>query len=235
SSAPGIGSTPEVSAKIVKKGEMSVQVQKGAIDSSIQQATDIAARYNGFVQSTSTFGADTGSVDLRVPVTKFEHAIAALARLGHVTSRQISGIDVTAHYVDLKGRLQIAEQQRTVLLKLLSHATSIEDTLRLQNALTPVQLNIEQLKGQIRLLATQAAQSTITVDFATPNAPAAVQRHAASAIHTPSFARGLKYAWAGFLDVVVAVLVGLGYLIPIGLVVFLVWLIVRRMRRPRTA
>jgi hypothetical protein len=60
--------------KIVKRGNLSIQVPEGSIDRSLQLATDIAARYGGFVQSTSTYGADAGEITLRVPVTRFERA-----------------------------------------------------------------------------------------------------------------------------------------------------------------
>jgi hypothetical protein len=68
-----------------------------------------------------------------------------------------------------------------------------------------------------------------------PPAPVVAGVVAAAQVNNPSFTRGLKASLAGLLDVVVAVLVGLGYLIPIALLGFLVWLIVRRMRRPREA
>src|SRR5207248_1634432 len=132
------------------------------------------------------------------------------------TARDITGVDVTARFVDLTGRLQIAKGQRAVLLTLLSHASSISDILRVQNALNDTELNIEQLAGQIRLLKNQAAQSTIHVSFATPGAPK-VGTATGTKIKNPSFTRGLKEAMAGLLGVVVAVLVGLGYLIPIAL------------------
>ena len=220
--------------KIVKRGSLSIQVPKGSIDRSLQQATDIAARYGGFVQGTSTYGADTGDVDLRVPVSRFEVAVGALSKIGHVTARDITGVDVTARFVDLTGRLQIAKGQRAVLLTLLSKARSIPDILRVQNALNDTQLNIEQLEGQIRLLNNQASQSTIHVSFTTPGAPKAGAA-TGTQVKNPSFTKGLRTALAGLLDVVVAVLVGLGYLFPIALLGLLVWLLVRRMRRPREA
>ena len=212
-----------------------MEVPKGEIDASIQKATDIVAVYGGYVESTSSFGSDTGSVGMRVPVTKFERTLGALTKIGRVTARQINGTDVTAHFVDLKGRLQIAQQQRAVLLKLLAGATSIYDTLRLQSALNPVELNIEQLKGQIHLLAHQAAQSTIQVSFSVPGAKPAQQQQRGAVVKNPSFLNGVRHAVAGFLQVIVAVLIGLGYLIPVGVIALLVWLIVRRARRPREA
>src|SRR5207245_2343096 len=120
---------------------------------------------------------------------------------------------VTAQFVDLTGRLRIARDRRGVLLRLMSKATTIGETLQVQNAINGVELTIEQLEGQIRLLANRAAQSTIRVSFATPNAPTH-PRQRVTTIHNPSFTRGVKHAVAGFLAVLVAVLVGLGYLVP---------------------
>jgi hypothetical protein len=229
SPAPAGETGDSFATKIVKNAQLSVRVPKGGIDRAVQDSTDIAARFGGFVEGTSTYGADTGSVEMRVPVKRFEAALSALTKLGHVTARQISGTDVTARFVDLTGRLRIARERRGVLLRLLSQATTIGQTLQVQNALNGVELTIEGFQGQIRLLANQAAQSTIRVSFATPNAPTRKPRPA-STIQNPSFTRGLKHAVAGFLGVLVVVLVGLGYLIPVAVLALIVWLAVRWIR-----
>jgi len=236
--APGIvgsasgGSGSSDATRIVKRGSLSIEVKKGAVSRSIQRVTEIASTYGGFVQATSTQGSGTGDVEMRVPVANFEATLRALGSLGRVSSRTVSGTDVTARFVDLSGRLHIAIEQRDVLLKLLGQATSVTDTLRVQDALGNAELTIEQLQGQLRLLRNQAAQSTIRVFL---HVPGAQPTQSGSAIHNPSFSRGIRHAVAGFLGVLVAVLVGLGYLIPVAALGLVVWLVVHRIRRARMA
>ena len=67
-------------------------------------------------------------------------------------------------------------------------------------------------------------------------APVHHRHHAhTTPIHTPSFTRGARHAFAGFVGVLVAVVVGLGYLVPIAVLGLIVWLIFRRARRSRAA
>ena len=54
---------------------------------------------------------------------------------------------------------------------------------------------------------------------------------AADAVSNPSLGRALKHSLEGFLRVLFAVIVGLGYLIPIAALAGAAWLIVRRVRR----
>ena len=52
-----------------------------------------------------------------------------------------------------------------VLLGLMAKATSIEDSIRVQQHLQDVQLTIEELKGQLHVLSDQSDLSTISVSM----------------------------------------------------------------------
>jgi hypothetical protein len=47
--------------------------------------------------------------------------------------------------------------------------------------------------------------------------------------------RAVQLSWAGFLSVVSAVIVGLGYLVPLGLIALAGWAVFRRVARVRPA
>jgi hypothetical protein len=223
--------TPGEQTKIVKLGFLSVKVQRGAFDESVQRAIGIAHRYGGFVQRTTTTGVQTGEIDLRVPASKFELAMRSLASLGHVSARTVEGTDVTARFVDFQTRLRIARDRRAVLLRLQAKASSVADVLQVTGALSDTQLTIEQLQGQLRLLRSQTDQSTIRLELSVQGSFV----RQSSAIHNPSFGRGFHHAVAGFLGVLVAIVVGLGYLIPIAVFGLMVWVVVGRIRKRRLA
>ena len=143
----------------------------------------------------------------------------------------MSGKDVTSQFVDLNARLITWRSQETVLLRLMDHATSISDTLRVQAQLQQVQFRIEQIRGDLRVLHNQTSYGTIDLGIREVGAPV-VARETASA---PSLSRAWQQAWAGFLGVVSAVIVGLGYLVPLGLLVLAGWALWRRVVRSRPA
>jgi hypothetical protein len=116
-----------------------------------------------------------------------------------------------------------------VLLGLMDRATSISDTLRIQSQLQQVQFRIEQIRGALRVLRGQTSYGTIQLGIREVGAADAEPGRATS----PSLAHAWQQAWAGFLGVVSAVIVGLGYLVPLGLLVFAGWAVYRRVSRSR--
>lgn len=229
----GTGSIGTVAPLIVKTAELSIVVPRGRFTDAFAKASAVASPLGGYVESSSTSGtrSKSGELTIRVPADRFDAALAALRPLGRIESQAIEGQDVTAQYVDLTARLHTWQAQEQALLRLMAKATSVSDTLRVQAQLQHVQLTIEQLKGQIRVMRNRAANATITVALREPG-PAAP---AVQTVQNPSIGTAFRRALAGVLNVVVAIVVGLGYLVPIALLVGVAWLAVRSVRRRRFA
>jgi uncharacterized protein DUF4349 len=226
-----IGDLPAIGPAVVKTASLEVQVAKGDFDQAFQTAMQVAARYGGYVQSSSTSGTRvrSGSLTIRVPSSAFDRAMADLSGLGTVQSRSISGQDVTNEYVDLNARLRTWEAQEAVLLRLMKRATSVEATLRVQSNLQDVQFRIEQIKGQLRVLSNQTELATIDVGMHEPGVAIKLQQRP-RVDERPSLAEAWRKAVDGFLGVLYATVVGLGYLVPIALIAAAVWFGVRRLR-----
>src|SRR5207247_2092374 len=139
-----------VGPRIIETAQLSIVTQRDHFDGPFSRAIDVAARYGGYVEQSSTEGVNSkfGRITLRVPETNFQAALR-----------------------DLKA-------------------------LRDAGARRPVQPLQEKSKG------------------------------------------GIAGAWRdarhGFVSVLSAVIVGLGYLVPITVLFALIWLGLRRLR-PRVA
>ncbi len=227
-----IGNLPAIGPQIVKTAQLSVVVKKDTFEDAFQRATLVARRYGGFVESSSTAGtkSQSGTLLIRVPNASFESALRDLAGLGEVDGQSISGQDVTSQFVDLQARLRTWEAQESVLLDLMRQATSIEGTLRVQRELQDVQLRIEQIKGQLRVLENQTELSTIDVSMREAGVPIRIQQAPAS--NRPSLGEAWDRALNGFLGVVYTVVIGLGYLLPITALALVSWAAYRRLRQP---
>jgi hypothetical protein len=225
-----IGSLPQIGPDIVKTAGISIEVNKGGFETAFNAATTIAGRYGGYVQDSSMRGikAKFGQLTIRVPASAFEQAMNDLRGLGSVEGQSISGQDVTSQFIDLDARLRTWQAQEAVLLRLMRRATSIESTLRVQNQLQDVQFRIEQIKGQLRLLDNQTSLATIDVSIREVGAVVGVGQGAAR--DRPSLGEAWDRAVDGFLGVIFAVVVGLGYLIPLAAIAFAIGLGYRRYR-----
>ena len=222
--------TPTDLTRIVKTGQLSVVVDRGTFDDNFRQAGVIAAHYRGYVQSSSTAGGKSGTLVIRVPVARFELAMSDLAALGiRIESQSVTGKNVTADFVDLNARLRVWQDDMRILNGLLEKATTPDQILRYTNSIMGVQFKIESLKGELRVLKNETDMSTIR--FSLRESGVAVAASNENKVTNPSLASAWAHAIAGFLGVVFAVTVGLGYLIPVGVLLLIGWFVWRRTRR----
>jgi len=220
-SAIDTSSVPSVGPEIVKTAQLSVQVPKGNFQSGFQQAVSIAGTFHGFVESSSQSQGDksrSGTLLIRVPSENFDATMRALGGLGDIDSQSVSGQDVSSQFVDLEARLRTWEAQEAVFIRLMHKANSINQTLEIQRQLQDVQMQIEQIKGELHQLHDQTTLATIDVTIHEPGV-VPVKPEPVSA--RPSLSEAWSKALNGLLGVAYTVVVGLGYLVPIGALVLL--------------
>ena len=228
-SRPGAGDALS-SPRVIKTARIRVEVGEDSFGASFAEAERLAARHGGFVSDSFTASrpARSGELTIRVPAAVFETVIADLKSLGSVEAQRVSGVDVTAEFVDLEARLRNWDAQERVLVRLMSEANTIAESLQVQRELQSVRLEIERIHGQLRVLRDQTSLATISI-----------------AIHEPGVAEedapedGLGGAWSRALtaagDVLEAMVVGLGYLVPIGAALIALWFVTRAVRSRRSA
>lgn len=223
---PGVGEDPGAPApsRVIRTAQIALVVPRDAFDERFGDAVDVAEHHGGFVADSST-RSRSGSLTLRVPAEAFDEALRALRALGTVEVQSVHGKDVTADYVDLRARLRIARSRREVLLGLMNDATSIEQTIRVQNALDETQLRIEELQGQLRLLDDRTSLATIRLALREKGMQPEAE------VETASIPNAFARAAAGFVGVIAAIVIGFGYLVPLLAIGLLIWFVVVRLRR----
>ncbi len=214
-------------SKIVRDGRIGIVVKDGEFQATREAITQIADNNGGFVLASSTEGR-RGTFVLRVNDNRFEDALKALTDLGtRVEFEDQTGQDVTAEFIDLQARQEILLARKDVLLGFLRRANTVQETLSLYNQVEDVQLQLEQIQGNLRFIHNQVTQATIRVQVREE----AVKVQTFQEIDKPSLGQAWERAIQGSLNIVAAVVVGLGYLVPvaaIGIVAFVGWRLMRR-------
>jgi hypothetical protein len=219
--------------RIIRTANVDLEVGKGRLNATIDQATDVVRNAKGTYVGSSTSVPSgepaSGQVTFRVPVDAFESVLRELKGLGTYRGEKSSTDDVTNQYIDLNGQLAAWRAQERVYLRLLDRAKSVTDVIAVQNQLQQVQSNIERLQGQLNYLEDQTSFSTIVLQLSEPGAagPAGAP--------VGRLARAWATAVNGLGVMAAAVLVGVVWFTPLVVVAGLVLLGLRVLRRPRPA
>jgi hypothetical protein len=232
----GVGAIPAAQGdltKIIRDGRIGIVLADGSFSKGVSRVTQIARSTGGFVLESTSRDERSGTLTLRIPARRFDDAMLALRGLadeldGEVEFQDISGQDVTAEFIDLDARLEILQDRRDLLRDIQADATSSSEILRLAALIDDVTLQIENIQGRLNFLKDQVAEATIKVEVRERD----VEREDPSPDpENPSLTDSFELALQGFLRIIGAIVIGLGYLIPLAVIALLVWGVLTLVRR----
>ena len=213
------------SSMIVRTGYAGIEVD--SLDTAIARIRLLAGRAGGFVANTTVQGgrdqARTASLEVKIPAERFDDALTALSPIGKVESVNVNAEDVSEEYVDIAARVENAHRLEARIIQLLANRTGkLQDVLSVEHELARVREEIERYEGRMRFLKTRAAMSTLTIAV-----------HERAPIILPVAGDGpilvaFRQAWRNFVGLTAAFVASLGLLVPLGVLAFFGWMVVRR-------
>ena len=149
---------------IVHTGNMLLVVDDVA--GSVDRITGMAREFGGWVVNSDRSSRHRGFVAIRVPAESLTGVMDRLEGTAiDVKARSLTSEDVTDEYVDSQSRLVSLRETERVLLELLGRADDVEDALKVQQEITELQVQIEELQGRINFLEETAAYSLLMVSL----------------------------------------------------------------------
>ena len=108
-------------------------------------------------------------VTIRVPNDRFNGVLGQIKTIEGVDlqSAQVTGEDKTDQFIDLDARLKAKQDEESRYLALLAKANSVDEILKVDQVLSTVRAQIEQLQGQLNALKNRSAMATITTAVST--------------------------------------------------------------------
>jgi hypothetical protein len=132
-----------------------------------EQLIAFARTTRGYVsdshESVDGLGARSITMQLRVPATQFDASMQEIEGLGKILDKQVNTEDVTEEFVDSQARVRNLKSTELRLLAHLSKTGKLSDTLLIENELTRVRQQIEQIEGRLKFLAHRVAYSTFSI------------------------------------------------------------------------
>lgn len=152
---------------IIKNGEIDLEVDN--TDAAIDQVTQIALDNGGYILSSQAAlnnGIKNATITIAVQAAQYETALRRLRQIAIEVRRELStGQDVTGEYVDLDSKLKNLQATADRIRSFLKDAKTVDEALTINQQLSDVEGQIEQVKGRMNYLSGRAAFSTITVNL----------------------------------------------------------------------
>jgi hypothetical protein len=243
--------------KIIKNADVKLLVKD--TDVAIDRTTQIIGDLGGYIISSRVWYQDYfgnnlkySTISIGIPVDQFEQALTRLRGLSiRVLDENATGEDVTDQYVDLQSQLENLEATRARITEFLKDAKTVDEALRINQQLSDIENQIEQIKGRVNYLTDRSAFSTITVNFepefpiltATPTVtPAPTFTPRPTFTSTPwkpgetftDASRTVTNTYRGLIDFLIwIVVVVIPVLAPFVFIFWLIWrFLVRRLNKP---
>ncbi len=157
-------------ALIVKTGTMVLDVAN--LDAALAKAQASVAAAGGYVSGSDRSGQgdqQVATMTYRIPAANWDAALDGVRRVAaNVEKEQTNAVEVTGQVLDLGARITNLRATEAALQGIMAKATKIPDVLAVQQQLTDVQGQIEELTTEQQHLQQQAALGTLTVTFMVP-------------------------------------------------------------------
>lgn len=164
--------------KLAKHAQLEIVVPD--VETALRRAQTTARTTGGDVTSLSDASPRTpgtvhgAQLDIEVPAERLDEALDRLAQLGAVQNRTITADDIGDAIVDEEARLTNLRRTETDLRALMDKGGKVDEILSVQQNLSDVRGQIEQLQAQHQHDLHRVATSTVELNLleARPNPPA---------------------------------------------------------------
>lgn len=240
---------PAYQRMVIKNAEIALLVKDS--DVAIDGVTQMVGDVRGYIISSQVWYADHNgenykyaTITIGIPADQFEVVLRRLRGLSiRVLNETASGQDVTDQYVDLQSQLTNLEATRDRIKSFLDQATNVDETLRINQQLSEIEAQIEQVKGKMNYLSDRSAFSTVTITIEPdlpPVPPTVTPTPAPTATPVPwnpgktfeKSSKTLTTAYRGIADFLIWFFIVLvPILLPPALIVWFIWWMIQRASR----
>lgn len=154
--------------------DLSLTLEVTIINDAVTLISEEVQKHQGYVVSSQQSGSDKHSfahITVKIPADKLTLLRDSLSSWGKVLDQRLFANDITNQYYDSQSRLLVREAEEKRYLEILNQAKTVEDVLKVENALGNVRQEIESLKGQLKLWNNQVDYSTVTIQLVTQKSP----------------------------------------------------------------
>lgn len=161
-----------VERKLIKTVDLSVETEE--YDTLLANLEQQIAGLGGYIEYQNQYNGsyysgyqDTRNayMQIRIPVEHMDEFVVNVGEWTNIRNKEERVEDVTLRYVDLESRKRALTTEQDRLLELLEKAESVEDIITIEQRLSEVRYELENMESQLRTLNNQIDYSTINLNI----------------------------------------------------------------------
>ena len=174
--APVQAEAPPADAEVPRKitHNLTLTLEVATINDAVTQISREVQQLDGYVVESQQNGSDSQSsahLTLKIPADKLNGLRDSLSTWGKILDQHMLANDITNQYYDSQVRMQTLAAEEKRYLEILNQTKTVDDVLKVENALGNIRQQIEQLKGQLKLWNNQVDYSTVNLQLVTLRSP----------------------------------------------------------------
>lgn len=230
-------SLPE-NQKMVRKVWLEAETEE--LDSLLSSVEQRITQLGGYIEKQNTYNGSAYSthrsryaeLTVRIPAKDLDSFVTDVTENSNIISKEQTAENITLSYVATESRVKALETEQTRLLELLAKAETMEDILKIESKLTDIRTELEEVTSKLRVYDNMVDYGTIYLtirevrQYTVVEEPETVWERIST-----GFVENAKGLWTGITELFIFLVTGLPYFIPLGLVVTVFILILKR--KPR--
>lgn len=239
-SQSGTTSAPQVNGqKLIRN--ISVEAETNDMDALLAQLDAKIRAMGGYVENRSVRNGSASatrryrhaSMTIRIPVDQLDSFAEHIKGESNVVSFFENAKDITLSYVATQSRIVALQTEETRLLELMAKAENMSDLLQIQQRLTDVRTELEQVTSQLRLYDNLVDYGTIELNVTEVQEYTPVEKETVWQRIGSGLADNWESLCIGAENLFVFFVTSLPFLLPMSAVAVLAVFLIKRSKRKK--
>lgn len=228
--------------KLIRKVYLEAETEN--LDALLETIAEKIKQLGGYIEQQEIYhGSPTaqrryrrGTLTIRIPAEKLNEFVTKVTEESNIVSSNETSDDVTLRYVAIQSRITALETEQTRLLELLAKAETTRDLLEIEERLTEVRTELEEITSQLRVMDNQVNYGTVNLsvsevkEYTVVEEPETVWQRIGN-----GFMQSLKNIGKGFTELFVWFVTNLPHLVLWGILTSGAWAVVHILRKKKKA
>ena len=222
---------------------MNIEAQTEDMEVILGAVNEKVSELGGYIEAQEIYNGSAYSsyryrhayLTIRIPAEKLNSFVTHVSERANIVMENRETQNITLTYVAVETRLTALETERDRLLELMEMAVDMEDLLLIEQRLTEVVAELEEVTAQLRVYDNKVSYATVNLNLEEvkeyteiEEEPETVWQRIAS-----GFGKSIRNLGKGLVNFFVFIVSNLPYFVLIGAIAAAVILIVRRVKLPK--